>query len=42
MSPVTDGQTVQVQTAIHTLGHETKSKLCVRNTALLVVCRNSL
>ena len=37
MSPITDSQTVQTQAFTDTLGHETNSKFCLRNTALLVV-----
>jgi len=38
VSPITDSQTVQAQTCTDILGHETNSKFCLRNTALLVVC----
>jgi hypothetical protein len=41
-SPITDSQTVQVQTCTDTFGHETNSKLCLRNTALLVKCLTEL
>jgi len=37
VSPITDSQTVQAQTCTDMLGHETNSKLCLRNSALLVV-----
>jgi len=37
MSLITNSQTVQAQTCIDTLAHETNSKLCLRNTALLLV-----
>jgi len=42
VSPVTESQTVQAQTFTDTVGHETSSKFCLRNTALLVVCRTVL
>ena len=42
VSPITDSQTVQVQTCTCTFGHETNSKHCLRNTALPVVCRTAL
>jgi len=35
VSPITDSQTVQAQTCTDTLEHETNSKFCLRNTALL-------
>jgi len=38
----TDRQTVQAQISTATLEHETNSKFCLRNTALLVVCRTEL
>jgi hypothetical protein len=37
VSPITDSQTVQAQTYSDNFGHETNSKFCLRNTALLVV-----
>ena len=40
VSPITDSQTVQAQTRTDTLVHETNRKFCLRNTALLVVCRS--
>jgi hypothetical protein len=42
VSPITDSQNVQAQVCTDMLGHETNSKLCLRNTALLVVCRTVL
>lgn len=42
VSPVTDSQTVQIQTCADTVGHETNSKPCLKSTALLVVCRTAL
>jgi hypothetical protein len=42
VSPITDSQTVQVQTCTCTFGHETNSKHCLRNTALPVVYRTAL
>jgi len=42
VSPITHSQTVQAQTCTDTLGHERSIKLCLRNTALLVVCRTAL
>ena len=39
VSPITDNQNVQAQICTDMLGHETNSKLCLRNSALLVVCR---
>jgi hypothetical protein len=39
VNPITDSQTVQVPTCTGSLGRETNSKFCLRNTALLVVCR---
>ena len=38
----TDTQTVQAQKCTDTLGYETNSTLCLRNTALLEVCQTSL
>ena len=40
--PITDSQTVQAQTCTDTSAHETNSKFCLRNAALLVVCRTAL
>jgi hypothetical protein len=42
VSPITDSLTVQTQTCTDRLGHETHSKFCLRNTALLVVCCTAL
>ena len=42
VSPITDSQTVQVQTCTDTLGHDNNSKFRLRNSALLVVCRTAL
>ena len=42
VSPVTESLTVQTQTCTDTLRHETSSKFCLRNTALLVVCCTAL
>jgi hypothetical protein len=42
VSPIRDSQTVQVKTGTDTLGHETNRKFCLRNTALLLVCRTAL
>jgi len=42
VGPITGSQTVQAQTCTDMLGHETNSKFCLRNTALLVVCRTAL
>ena len=42
VSPITDSQTVQAQACIDRLGHENNRKLCLRNTALLLVCRTEL
>ena len=42
VSPITDSQTVQVQTCTETMGRETNSKICLRNSALLVVCLTAL
>jgi len=42
VSPITDSQTVQAQTCTDTAGHETNSKLSLRNTALPVVCQSSV
>jgi len=41
VSPLTDSQTVQAQTC-DSLGPDTNSTFCWRNTALLVVCPTSL
>lgn len=41
VSRITDSQTVQADTYWQ-VGHETNSALCLRNIALLVVCRISL
>ena len=41
-SPITDSQTVQAQICTDTSGHETYSKLCLRNTAPLVAYQTSL
>lgn len=38
VSSITGSQTVQAQTYSDTMGHETNSKFCLRNTAVLVVC----
>jgi len=42
VSPITEIQTMQAETWTDMLGHETNSKLYLRNTALLVVCWTSL
>jgi len=42
VSPITHSQTVQAQLCTDRLGHETNTKLCWRNTVLLVVCRTAL
>jgi len=42
LSPITDRQTVQSQICTDTLGHETNSKFCLRNTALPVACSTVL
>jgi len=42
VSPIIDSQTVQVQTCTDTLGYDINSKLCLRNSALIVVCRTAL
>ena len=42
VSPITDSQTVQAQACIDRLGHENNRKLCLRNTALLLVCAGLL
>jgi len=42
VSPITGSQTVQAHTCTVMLGHETNSKFCLRNTALLVVCWTAL
>jgi len=42
VNAITDSQTVQARTCTDTLGHETNSKFCLRNTALLVLCQTTL
>jgi hypothetical protein len=42
VTPITDSQTVQAQTCTYTLRHESNRKFCLRNPALLVVCRTAL
>ena len=42
VSPITDSQTMLAQTCTDMVGHETNSKFCLRNTALLVLCQTSL
>jgi len=42
VSPITDRQTVQAQTSTDMMEHETNNNLCLRNTALLVVCQTAL
>jgi len=42
VSPITDSQAVEAQIRADMLGHETNSKLCLRKSALLVVCRTAL
>jgi len=41
VNPITDSQTVQAQTRTDTLRRESNRTLCLRNTALLVVCRTA-
>jgi hypothetical protein len=40
--PITDIQAVQSHTRTDPVGRETNRKLCLRNSALLAVCRTAL
>jgi len=42
VSPNTESQSVQARTCTDIVGHETNSKICLRNTALQVVRQTAL
>jgi len=42
VNPITDSQTVQALICTNTMGQDTNSKLCLRNTALILVSQTAL